>query len=241
MNFSNKLKKLFTGDALRSASDAFYRFRHPLRTEQVMADVDAKKFEALRAKYELPTHTWDWPKYINAPKWVEVSIRRAQDLRLMSRPRPLRILDLGSGGGFFLLVARHLGHSGIGVDISYPEMYGELFSLFGLERVIHRIEPFEPLPDLGGEFDMVTGFCVCFNGHKTEKVWGPKEWHFLLEDLRTRFLKPDGEVFFRLNAEPGDVFYPPPLRAYFESRGARVKRASAWIPHLRPLQGNPPS
>lgn len=232
MKTTEKISKIFSGDAIRSASDSIYRLMHPLQTEDVLKSVDTGKLEELRAKYELPTHTWDWPKYINAQRWIPVSIRRAQDLRLMTRPKPLRILDLGSGGGFFLLVARHLGHSGVGMDISYPEMYGELFSLFGLERKVHRIEAFEPLPDLGEKFDMVTGFCVCFNAHKTEKVWGPDEWHFLLEDLRTRFLKPHGEVYFRLNAEPGDVFFPPPLRTYFLSRGAKIKRANAWIRHL---------
>ena len=150
-------------------------------------------------------------------------------MKLTGRTRRLRILDLGSGAGYFLLVARHLGHSGMGLDIPDPPMYGELFELFGLKRAVWEIKAFQPLPDLGERFDLVTAFSICFNEHKRSDLWTAKEWAFFLDDLETRFLKAGGEIFLGMNPEEDGSFYTPNLRQFFIDRGAKVDRAKVWF------------
>jgi SAM-dependent methyltransferase len=129
MNVTHKLSKLTNGSALISAGNAFDRWRQPINPERVLAQIDQAGLERIRTRYAVPGERTHWPKYLDAPRWIRLNIRRAQELRLKLRPKPLRILDLGSGAGYFLLVARHLGHSSIGLDIAEPEMYGEMFEL----------------------------------------------------------------------------------------------------------------
>jgi len=66
-----------------------------------------------------------------------------------ARSAPKRVLDLGCGGGFFLFILKGLGHSVLGLDVGLVSLFTELLELFGVPRVVWRIEAFEPLPDLG--------------------------------------------------------------------------------------------
>jgi SAM-dependent methyltransferase len=229
MNVAHKLSKITDGSALVSAGNAFHRWRHPIPAEEVLEQIDQAGLERIRTGYAVAGEKTHWPKYLDTPRWIQLNIRRAQDLRLNLRPGPLRILDLGSGAGYFLLVAKHVGHSGIGLDIANPEMYGEMFELFGIQRVIWEINAYQRLPDLGEKFDLVTAFSICFNGHKRSDLWGPKEWGFFLDDLQTRFLAPPGEIFLGMNPEEDGSFYTPELKQFFWHRGARIDRAKVWF------------
>jgi hypothetical protein len=99
------------------------------------------------------------------------------------------------------------------------------------------------LPDLGKKFDLITGHRVCFhritrtqNGEWLE--WTPADWEFFINDVRTRFLKPDGRVLLEFNPRPdGSSFFTKELRACFLSQGARIFRWKALIaadPNQRP-------
>ena len=90
-----------------------------------------------------------------------------------------------------------------------------------MRRVISRIEPFSPLPDLRHKFDLITAFMICFNSHKQENLWDVSEWEFFLNDL-ARYLKPRGRVWLELNREYDGTFYTPELKEFFQLRGARV-------------------
>lgn len=232
MNLRHKLSKLLDGTAFQSFQNSIYRRLHPIRVEDVLAGVDQAALTRIREKYSVPGELTHWPKYVDVPRWLRLNIKRAQELRLNTRRQPLRILDLGSGGGYFLLVSRFLGHSGMGLDIDDPPMYGDMFGAFGLSRVVWTINAFEPLPDLGERFDLVTAFSVCFNEHKRPGVWGPEPWRFLLRDLKNRCLKPSGEIFLGLNPEPDGNFYTPGLREFFSARGAKIDRSKVWFKRI---------
>src|SRR5260370_10094892 len=148
MNVTHKLSKLTDGSALISAGNAFDRWRQPIKPERVLEQVDQSGLERIRDRYAVPGERTHWPKYLDAPRWIRLNIRRAQELRLKLRPKPLRILDLGSGAGYFLLVAKYLGHSGIGLDIADPEMYGEMSELFPFQSAICEINAYPTLPHL---------------------------------------------------------------------------------------------
>ena len=229
MNVTQKLGKLTDGSALISAGAAFDRWRQPINPEKVLEQVNPAGLERIRARYAVPGEKTHWPKYLEASRWIRLNIRRAQELRLKLRPKPLRILDLGSGAGYFLLVAKYLGHSGTGLDIADPEMYTEMFELFGFQRVIWEINPYQRLPDLGEKFDLVTAFSICFNGHKRADLWGPKEWDFFLDHLYSRILKSPGEIFLGMNPEEDGSFYSQELREFFLKRGARIDRSKIWF------------
>jgi SAM-dependent methyltransferase len=226
VEFSRKIEKLRTGEAFGSLIDAYYRWRRPLNANEMVRELESKGFEQIRAKYANPDDQKGWPKYVDAAHRLELAIKQARFLQL-DRRKPLRLLDIGSGAGYFLFVCKRLGHSVMGMDLDWPPMYSEMFELLEMPRKIGRIEPFQPLPNLGGRVDFVTGFAVCFNSHGSNRVWGVKEWDFFLDDVRKNVLSPRGEIYFELNPEPWG-YYTPELGEFFRQQGGSVtgKRVS---------------
>ncbi len=233
MRFSEKIAKLFGRDAYRSTWRGCKRILHPLPVSRFLRRIDQGALAALAAHHEgalLPGQ--NWTKYFDSRRWLKLNIRRAQDIGLDRERRPLRVLDLGSGAGYFLLVCRELGHSGTGLDVPEPAFYGEIFAQLGLERVVWRMEAREPLPEAllaQGKFDLVTAFSIAFNGHKSAYVWGPAEWDFLFNDLRDRFLVAGGRIYLDLNPEEDGRFMTPELRTFFLARGAELDRRSKLL------------
>ena len=228
MQLHRKIQKLATGEAWASSVDRFYRWRRPLNIKKLLRDIDQRKLDILCQKYRVPSEVKAWPKYTNVDPWIENAVLHVRSLRLDRGPK-LGILDIGSGAGYFLFVLKHLGHEVFGLDLDEPQFYGEMFELLGLERVIWRIEAFQSLPSIARKFDLVTAFAVCFNGHGSDKVWGPKEWGFFLDDLDNRYLNPSGRIVLGLNPEPYGR-YTPELRDFFIRRGAAFERNRIWIP-----------
>jgi hypothetical protein len=221
VELSRKINKLRTGEALGSLLDAYYRWRRPLNARLMVRELESKGFGRIRSKYANPNDQKGWPKYVDAGHRLELAIRQARSVQL-DRRKPLRILDIGSGAGYFLFVCKQLGHRVLGLDLDWPPMYAETFQMMEMPRCVWRIEPFQPLPDLGGRFDFLTGFAVCFNSHGSDHVWGIEEWEFFLDDVEKSVLSESGEMYFELNPEPWG-YYTPELGEFFRRRGAQVE------------------
>jgi SAM-dependent methyltransferase len=222
--FRAKIKKLLTGEGLKSARQHLRRSRHkpavPLETAAIIQTIDRDRFERIRQRYAVENPGEDWPKYLDLNRWIDINIRRVRrsglDISL-----PQRVLDLGAGAGYFAYIAQLLGHEVTGLDIDEVRMFADMTSLLGVKRIIHRVQPFVPLPDLGTGFDLVTGFQVCFNNHKQPDLWGIAEWNFFLDDL-VKHLAPGGRVWLELNRERDGDCYTPELKEFFQQRGARI-------------------
>ena len=227
MDFSHKINKLRTGEAWDSLLDAYYRWRRPLNAAEMVRELESKGFEGIRAKYANPSDKKGWPKYVDAGHRLDLAIKQARFLQL-DRRKPLRILDIGSGAGYFLFVCKRLGHSVMGLDLDWPPMYAEMFQMMEMPRRVWRIEPFQPLPDLGAPFDFLTGFAVCFNSHGSNAVWDAKEWEFFLDDVVKNVLSESGEIYFELNPEPSG-YYTPELAEFFRRRGGQMEGKRVWF------------
>ncbi len=195
---------------------------YTLTPEAMMSGLDRTKLDAIRTKHYIPDPGIRIEKYLEMEKWLDTNIRRVLNIGLDFQ-RPKRILDLGSGAGYFLHICNRLGHDVLGLDLDNPgsAWYLEMLGLFGVRRVTERIDPFQKLPDLGAPFDYVCSFMVCFNSHFGPDVWKTDEWRFFLDDLKTR-MKPGAIIWFELNPMPDGNHYTPELKAFFESRGAIV-------------------
>jgi len=224
MRFSHKIKKLLSGQGLASARKHtrrfFHRTRVPLETTRIIETIDGPNFQQIRQRYAVEDPGEDWPKYLDLERWIEINIRRIREIEL-DLTRPKRVLDLGCGAGYFLHIAQLLGHEGLGLDLDDLPMFAEITRLLGVRRVISRIEPLTPLPDLGGRFDLITAFMICFNNHKQPDLWDVPEWEFFLDDL-AKYLAPRGRVWLELNREYDGTFYTPALREFFALRGAKI-------------------
>lgn len=240
MRFSRKLQKLFSRDAFASASEHLSRLLHPVNKHCILDDIDWLQFRDLRHKYPYQPGSPQINRFEDIVYWIDINVERAQDLWLDRTP-PLRILDLGSGAGYFLYVCKYFGHEVLGFDTDSEPLFGATTQLLGVPRLIGRIARQTPLPDLGQKFDLVTGHRICF--HRIGKVrdgveWSPTDWKFFIDDIRSRFLEPNGRLLLDFNPRPnGSSFFTPELRKFFASEGARIFRSKALLgtdPNVRP-------
>jgi SAM-dependent methyltransferase len=232
MRFSRKLQKLFSRDALASASEHLSRLTHPVNTHCILDDIDWLQFKNLRHKYPYRPGSPQINRFEDIVYWIDINVERAQDLWLDRAP-PLRILDLGAGAGYFLYVCKYFGHDALGFDIDSEPLFNATIELLGVRRVIGRIEKQAPLPDLGQKFDLVTAHRICF--HRIGKVrdkleWSLADWEFFIDDIRTRFLEPNGRLLLDFNPRlDGSSFFTSELRDFFSSQGARIFRSKALL------------
>ena len=166
-------------------------------------------------------------KYLDLASYLKDKARWIVDLRL-DVSRPLRILDLGVGGGHFPFLARAHGHAPLGLDMDV-EMFGRILEAYAIPRVIHTIEPREPLP-VTGTFDLITALQMTFNRkdenerNPDEAFWSEDEWAWFLQHLSLHLAYP-GRIFLNLNrqAYPGtDRHHADDLMGMFERFGANV-------------------
>jgi SAM-dependent methyltransferase len=228
MRFSHKLKKLLNRDAYESAKATFLRLSYPLDAKPFIDAIDRDAFNAIKERYFSPNDAVSPKKYLNLENWMRTNVKRVRDLRLRKAPPRLRILDIGCGSGYFLHIAKCLGHDVLGIDIDKEPIFRETMALLGLRRLIHRIEPFQPLPETGAPFDLITAHMTRFNWHDDETPWGPGEWEFFLNDLASR-LTPGGRLQFDLNALPDGRHMEPELRRFFHSKGASIDRRRIYL------------
>jgi len=232
MRFSRKLRKLFSCDAIASASEHLSRLTHPVNKERLLDDIDWLQCKDLRHKFPYRPGSPQINRFEDIVYWIDINVERAQDLWLERTP-PLSLLDLGSGAGYFLSVCKHFGHDVLGFDTDIEPLFGATTELLGVSRIIGRIERLTPLPEFGRKFDLVTGHRICF--HRIGKVregveWSPADWEFFVNDIRTRFLAPNGRLLLDFNPRPdGSSFFSPELREFFISQGARIFRSKALL------------
>lgn len=234
MRFGHKIHKLFQPLTYRRSWRRLRRILHPIPLGPLLAKIDQNRLRALQAALGAPPPdapaSWrHYAKYLELGKYLRLNIRRVQDLDL-HLTSPKEILDIGCGGGFFLFVAQDRGHRGLGFDTGGIPVFDALIDLLGIERVIYRIKAFEPMPDFGRKFDLITAFSTAFHGGKDNSWrWGAKEWEFLVSDLG-RHLKPGGQIFFGLNPAYGGDYYTPEILDAFLRHGAAVERENVLFP-----------
>lgn len=200
-----------------------------LQAARLLAKIDKDRLHEIQKQHGSSAD--QYAKYVYVDRWLKRNLPRIRRLQLDRSPAR-KILDIGCGAGFFLFIARQFGHSGIGLDVDDHPVCNDLVDLFGIERKVWRIQPFQPLPDLGCKFDLVTAFSTAFHRTPDKTVaWGINEWNFFLDDLFERQLPPGGEIFFDINSGKDKRFFPPELRELFVRRGARVSgEFVSWKP-----------
>ena len=228
MRLSHKIRKLLNRDAYDSAKATLLRLSYPLDARPFIEAIDRKAFNAIKERYFNPDDGVSPKKYLNLENWMRTNVKRVRDLRLKKAPPRLRILDIGCGSGYFLHIAKCLGHDVLGLDVDREPIFRETVSLLGLKRIVHRIEPFQALPDTGAPFDLITAHMTCFNRNDDGTPWGLKEWEFFLNDMTSR-LTLTGRLQFDLNALPDERHMEPELRQYFLSQGARIDRRRVYL------------
>jgi len=192
-------------------------------TQDVLATIDRDEFKKL-LKYKFKVHDLHYQKYFNIDYWMRLNVVRAMALDLHRR-KNLSILDIGSGFGYFPYAARFYHHQVVGADLPGDELFEKVCDFLELDIRALEIKPLTPLPDFGTKFDLVTAFQVCFHGHRSENLWGVKEWKFFLDDLFSNHVNDGGRMYMDLNYEPAlGQWLPDDVIALFKNEyGARFR------------------
>lgn len=198
------------------------------RVEASIEPAVAKLWRKVEAAYrENPASA---AKYARPHRWFLLNTLRMAELGLHNSSG-LRVLDIGCGPGYFVALARALGHDCYGVDApaSYltdveREVYASLLEALGCSPVVSPllIERFKPLPFREQPFDLITALWICFNRHGQADEWGVDEWKFFVQDAYG-CLRPGGRIVLDLNENRDRYaelrFYDAATRDYFRSVG----------------------
>jgi SAM-dependent methyltransferase len=135
-------------------------------------------------------------KYFDLVGHMARAITEARHLGVIDAKVSLRVLDLGTGCGYFPYVCRYLGHKITTID-KQEGKYGYAREQLGVPAHLWEMTPESPLPDLGQQFDLITAFQPVFFLYRPEGFGTP--WN---EDMWEKFfqrLKPalaDGGRFY---------------------------------------------
>ncbi|MGI9114964.1 MAG: hypothetical protein DLM52_10845 [Chthoniobacterales bacterium] len=232
MNLARKVQKLFDRDIIDSTREHVLRIFHPVNAREISSALAADgRWEELRRRYpraEKEIHRWGDTSF-----WIPRNVERAQDLAL-DRPPTRHILDLGCGAGYFLYVARKLGHTGIGLDIDEQPIFRDALRLLEVPRIVHRIAPHQPLPPTAIRYDLITSYLTCF--HRIERVadgnwrtWSPEQWQFFIDDVRAHQLAPGGTLLLEFHPQKNGELYSAAVRELFLANGARLFRSKVFL------------
>lgn len=195
---TDHIAKLKADDSWQSAEKVPF-FEHLLNT------VDQEKYRELRDFYLSPPRIVSSAlKYLDPVNWFEEKFGHVFRLGLHEKP-PMRILDIGTGPGHFMVIANFYGHTTLGTEIpdhtireGPTQLYNALENIYGTKRLRHRISPLTPLTEIAGEYDLVTAFSAAFNLAKGGVLWDRPTWDYFLASLRKDVLAENGEFFLML-------------------------------------------
>jgi len=173
-------------------------------------------------------------KYLDAEKWLGRMWREAKYLNLHQLPSQ-RILDLGTGPGYFPYVCRLLGHEVWALDMPGTPLYDVMCQWTGIDVIPHTITAQTSMPTFPVRFDLVNAHRVGFNakGRQGNKIlWDLDNWGFFLDDVRDNFLQPAGRLSLKMIFQTdfsGLKFDDKPLQDYFASRGGAPLTGSRYF------------
>jgi SAM-dependent methyltransferase len=208
----------------RNVSHILAFLRAQLTVGRVLKTIDLGQFRIYRERYRTADpRPHGYSKYLDIRPWMATALMQCFRLGL-HRSRPLQILDIGTGAGYFPYVCSLYGHKVVALDLDTVPMYNEICAFLKVDRRTWRVEKLKNLPNLGMKFDLVTAFMIKFNNHYSPDQWGVDEWKFMLEDLRTNLLEEDGRMLLSFNANLDGTFFDEKLLAYFLSVGGKKYR-----------------
>jgi SAM-dependent methyltransferase len=205
-----------------SAGKTLTRLRRKKDLALILRKMDRDRLQACREKYRDISPGAFHSKWWDLRRFVGKNLYYAYWLDL-HRSEPQRILDLGTGFGYFPFICNYFGHAAIGLDIddlNRESVYHDVTEILNVERKLWKIEPHESLPDFGQKFDLITGLATQFNNPARENEWGVDEWAFFLEDLAKNQLSAEGRAFFSLIAGKSGRYYHKALSDFFAKNGA---------------------
>jgi hypothetical protein len=180
-----------------------------------------KKISAISKQYKIDNPGVAYQKYLDVDFWVYESLRRVYLLGLNKKTSSKKILDLGTGAGYFPYICKYYGHDAEALDVPDNEMYNQIIKELGIKRYTQYIYAYKDL-DIAKKYDLITAFMICFNNHKSPGLWHIDQWTYFLKSVSEKNLVPGGKVFLSFNAETDEEPVSRELVSYFITKQAKV-------------------
>jgi SAM-dependent methyltransferase len=202
---------------------------------EIVSSIDRNPaFQNIKSRYSVDNPGLAAEKYLNYKAYIPVYYRDMIRLGLTSGPK-LRILDLGTGFGYYPYICSCFGHDAEAIDIDTLPLYNEVTTALGVKRTVCRITAFQDMPLQRGKFDLIMGFATCFNNNSSPDLWGQKEWAFFLKDLIKNHLNAEGRIFFRINPESDGRMGSTGVEEMMNALGAEVAGNDVYFRSAREL------
>lgn len=147
--------------------------------------------------------------------FIQHGLMRVTQLNLHKKNK-LSILDLGTGAGYFPYICNFYGNYAECLDIKDNEFYDHSTDALSLVKYHHEIVFNKKLPT-NKKYDLICAYMICFNGHKTEALWGVHEWSVFLREIIQKNLKDGGKIFLSFNLEDDGKPFSEDLKKFFNS------------------------
>jgi hypothetical protein len=213
----------------------FYYLKAKINKHKIFASINKKKFGKIYEKYKDASPAQGYSKYLDLHKWLEINLVRYYQVGLQ-KGKPLKILDIGTGCGYFPYICQFYGHKVKALDMPVVDMYNDMINLLHIDRKEYTINAYEKLPELDGKYDIVTAFSICFNGHNTENLWSVNEWEYFLNNLAINHMAEAGKVYLSFNAEADGMFFDSDVCQYFRDIDAKIEDQTVVIDNLNLLR-----
>jgi len=169
-------------------------------------------------------------KYFDLVSHLARAVVEADLLGVINSKSRLRVLDLGTGCGYFPYVCRYLGHEIETLD-KQEGKYGYARNQLGVPVCLWQMTPDNPLPEFDKQFDLITAFQPVFFMHQSAKfgrLWTPDLWKKFFSGIREA-LSHRGRFYLGANdLSRVDQYELRRMIAYFrENGGGRV--SDGWI------------
>ena len=205
-----------------------------LKSLIIIATIHKDKLRKLQERYHDAPSSPEYGKYLAVRYYMFINLKNLVMLGL-DRSKKKNILDIGTGCGYFPFACQHYGHRCMTIDLGVNPLFNDFRKLFGVPCTLWQVRAYEPLPDMGMKFDIITAFLVRFNinnltdnwGEAPDELsnyWGVSEWEFFINDLKENQLNENGKIFILLNKEYHSEGrnYSEELHQFFLSAGASV-------------------
>jgi SAM-dependent methyltransferase len=181
-----------------------------------------EKLAGVIKQYRIANPGVAYQKYLDVDAWVFEALRRVYILGLNSEKTKKKILDLGTGAGYFPFICNYYGHEAEALDVPDNVLYNQIIKELGIKRYTQYIHAYKDL-QVEKKYDLITGFMICFNNHKTPQLWHIKEWDYFLKSVSGNNLNPGGNIFLSFNGETPEEPISKDLLAYFENKQGKIK------------------
>ncbi len=192
--------------------------------------INFEVFDKIYKKYSRKNEMIGFLKYFDLPSNLARAFFYARFLDL-HKQKNKRVLDLGSGVGYFPFAVNYLGNFCTALDKKENKIYSSIRNLLEVKTIYKTIKPLKCLKIEGNlKFDLITSFQILYDIDK-EKMWDEDSWKFFIGMLRNHLLQPRGKIFIQMNTinEKDLVQYYKNLNTFEKLGGKKLKRDGEYI------------